>query len=130
MAGKLINMVDFLSTDDLVRISLRLSHSDRRLMGSIIDRRCAAVFVVKLKFCVLIRLYLGERVPQGTKPKHLFWGLAFLKLYEVEETFSTRVQADEKNMLQVDQGNGQCLECFQFGKFKNILLECADLFTR
>ena len=122
-------MVDFLSTD-WVRIPLRLLHSDRRLMGSIIDRRCAAVFGVKTKLCVFIWLYYGGRVPQGTKPKHLLWGLAFLKLYEVEEAFCTRVQADEKTCRKWITVIVCALSDFNLVSLKIFILECTDLFIR
>ena len=54
------------------------------------------MFGVKPNTCVFIWLNLGGNVPAGTKPEHLLWGLAFYKLYEVEDAFSTRVHADPK----------------------------------
>ena len=89
-------MVDFISTDKWVEISSRLLHTARKLTRSSIDRRCTAVFGVKPNTCVFIWLNLGGHVPDGTKPEHLLWGLAFLKLYEVEDAFSTRVHTDAK----------------------------------
>ena len=35
-------------------------------------------------------------VPRRTTPKHLLWGLNFLKLYEVEEARARRLHVDEK----------------------------------
>ena len=89
-------MSDYLSTDEWISICCRTLHFDRVLAASTIDRRCGAVFGVKPKTCVFIWLQLGGHVPESTKPHHLLWGLAFLKLYEVEDALSTRVRADRK----------------------------------
>ena len=87
------------------------------------------MFEVRSELSISIWLYLGGRAPHGTKPKHLLWGLGFLKLYEAEEAFSTRVQADEKTCHKWMKVIVSALSDFSLVSLKVYILECTDLFT-
>ena len=83
-------------TADWASICTSLFYSDRNLANSNINQRSIALFGVEPNICVFIWLQLSGHVLRETEPKHLLWGLSFLKLYEIECASSTRFQTDEK----------------------------------
>lgn len=85
-----------LSTSCMRKICAIVLHCDRNLSFRTIERRCAGVFGLKPKVCVFLWYHLEGLLPSGATPTYLLWALSFLKLYEVEEARSSRLQVDEK----------------------------------
>lgn len=95
-----------ISTDRIAAICTKVLQCDRNLASSIINRRCVAEFGLKRKVCVYLWDYLEGLLAIEDTPKHIFWALSLLKLYEFEEARSSRLQVDEKLV-----GNRLKFEC-------------------
>ncbi len=86
----------FVSTPQTTQIFSTFLHSDKVIAIPTVNRRARCIFGAEPKMCARIWLCLKALVPQQTKPKHLLWGLIFLKFYEPEISLAVRVGADEK----------------------------------
>lgn len=59
-------------------------------------RRYKGLFGVTPLICSVTWNYITKYAPQETKPRHLLWGLCFLKCYNTEHVNSVMFGVDEK----------------------------------
>jgi len=77
-----------LEAEIIIRRSLRNS-----ITG---NRRYKAFFGISPDTCARIWFLIGRKHPEGSKPKHLLWGLMFLRLYATEYVHASIAMCDEK----------------------------------
>lgn len=62
------------------------------------ERRFKSHFGIRPNVCEIVWTQIIERAPVGFKPKHLLWGLNFLKQYSDEHNRHSLFKADEKTI--------------------------------
>ena len=66
------------------------------ITSTIFARRFRSQFGISPVICARIWNSLGEVKPNGFEPKHLLWGLLFLKVYSTESVHATIVNTCER----------------------------------
>lgn len=61
-------------------------------------RRFRCFFGITPSMCKIVWELLRERIPLGAEPKHLLWGLNFLKQYDTEHVRRVIFNSDEKTI--------------------------------
>jgi len=62
------------------------------------QRRFRAFFGICPRICALIWDMIFPELPVTCHPRHLLWGLMFLKIYGTEHVHAAMVSADEKTL--------------------------------
>lgn len=90
-----------LAADVFLEAALSIIGWAKERSSAAIGIRFAAFFGAHPLLCSLVwrRIYQAKQgsMPRAA-PKHLLWALMFLKTYETEEVFSSKLEADEKTV--------------------------------
>jgi len=62
------------------------------------NRRFRSFFGISSSSCAIVWDLIHTKLPEDCHPKHLLWGLLFLKVYATESIHASLVQADEKTL--------------------------------
>ena len=84
------------STDDFAALGSEMLKKAPGLSHSIAKRRFRALFGTSPTVCSTIWRLLSNKLPKGSKPKHLLWACLFLKIYATEQVNSVITGADPK----------------------------------
>lgn len=86
-----------MSSDEFLKLGNRYTDSKRSRSQKVKLRRFKSFFGVTPTVCSLVWLRIKSNAP-GSHPKHLLWGLLFLKQYSIEHIRRSIVNADEKTI--------------------------------
>lgn len=81
-----------------LNIGNKISETKATQKPSTKARRFKSFFGVTPNVCAIVWRKIHSEAPIGFEPKHLLWGLNFLKQYTVEENRHSTLRADEKTI--------------------------------
>ena len=84
------------STHDFAVLGSEMLKKAPGLSLSIAKRRFRALFGASPTVCATIWTLISNKLPKGSKPKHLLWACLFLKIYATEQVNSVITGADPK----------------------------------
>lgn len=90
----------FLEVSSMTFLSLgnKITKTKRGQKESTKTRRFKSFFGITPQVCSIVWEKICDKAPNDFQPKHLLWGLTFLKLYTIEHDRHSTLGADEKTI--------------------------------